>query len=229
MSFLQIVSFHTDRIDRFAELDARWTEETEGRRTLVDSAVYRDRDDETHYVAVNHFASWEDAQVNSNLPETDAFATEAMALSTGAPVFTDLDLVRSVDVRAAVADGLRTLLETNEAPDSLLHDDVTLDVFVPNWHVVERGADRVVGSLRDEGPSRTIEQWEVHPSRDGVIVEYAYRTSATADQPETLSVGVLVAHLRAGRVESLKVHCAGNWAADLEQEIAASLLDGARS
>ena len=100
-----------------------------------------------------------------------------MALSTGAPVFTDLDLVRSVDVRAAVADGLRTLLETNEPPDSLLHDDVTLDVFVPNWHVVERGADRVVGSLRDEGPSRTIEQWEVHPSRDGVIVEYAYRTN----------------------------------------------------
>ncbi len=152
-----------------------------------------------------------------------------MALSTGAPVFTDLDLVRSVDVRAAVADGLRTLLETNVAPDSLLHDDVTLDVFVPNWHVVERGADRVVGSLRDEGPvahDRAVGGAPVARRRDRRVRLPHQRDGR---QPETLSVGVLVAHLRAGRVESLKVHCAGNWTADLEQEIAASLLDGARS
>lgn len=222
MSFLQIVSFHTDQIERFEELDRRWAEETEGRRTLVDSALYRDRTDPTHHVAVNFFASWEDAQVNSALPETDAFATQAMSLSTGPVEFTDLDLVTSVDVRASAADGVRTLLETNVMPAGLLADDVAVDLLVPNWHVVLRGTDELMAGLRDEAPSRTIEQWDVHPSADGVIIEYAYRNHATAQQPETLSIGTLVARLHAGRVASMRVHCAGNWTAELEQQIAES-------
>jgi hypothetical protein len=229
MSFLQIISFHTDRIERFAELEESWTEATEGRRTLVDSALYRDRTDGSHYVAVNYFPSWEAAQVNSNLPETDAFAREAVTLTTGSLEFTDLDLVSSADVRATVAAGLRTMLETSEAPAGLLHDEVTLDMYVPNCHRVERGPDRMAAVLREEAPGRTIEQWEVHPSGDGVIVEYSYRTHPTAEQPETLSVGVIVARLRGGRVGSLKVHCAGNWTAGIEQQISESHLAGASS
>ena len=220
MSFMQIVSFHTDSLDRFEELNRRWLEQSEGRRTVVDSALYRDRTDPTHYVSVNHFASWEDAQVNSHLPETDAYATEAVGLATGPVDFTDLDLVSSADVRVSTADRLRSLLETNEAPAGLLDDEVVLDMFVPHWHVVTRGADQVVAGLREEAPGRTIEQWEVHPTGEGVIVEYAYRTHATAEQPATLSVGMIVASLHGGRVGALKVHCAGNWTAELEQQIA---------
>jgi quinol monooxygenase YgiN len=227
MSFMQIVSFHTDHIERFEELDRRWTEQTEGRRTLVDSALYRDRTDPTHYVAVNTFPSWEEAQVNSALPETDAFATEAMTLTTGPAEFTDLDLVTSVDVRTAVAAGMRELLETNEVPDGLFADDVTVDLYVPNWHVVQRGTDEMRAGLRAEAESRTIEQWDVHPIADGVIVEYAYRNHATAEQPATLSVGTFVAHLRAGRIATMRVHCAGNWTAELEQQIADSQAVGA--
>ncbi len=222
MSFVQIISFHTDRIDRFAELEERWTQETEGCRTVVDGALYRDRTDPTHYVSVNHFASWEDAQANSALPETDAMAAEAMTLATGPVDFTDLDLVSTADVRAKAAEGIRSLLEANVVPDGLLLDDVAVDLFVPNWHVVLRGVDELMTGLRDEAPSRTIEQWDVHPSGDGVIVEYAYRNHATAEQPETLSIGTLVAKLQGGRIASMRVHCAGNWTAELEQQIAES-------
>ena len=102
-------------------------------------------------------------------------------------------------------------------------------MYVPNWRIVLRGVDELLAGLRRETSSRTIEQWEVHPSGDGVIVEYAYRTAATAEQPETLSIGMFVAHLRGGRVESVTVHCAGNWTAELEQEIADSQLAGASS
>jgi quinol monooxygenase YgiN len=222
MSFVQIISFHTDRIDEIEELDRRWSESTEGRRTVVDGALYRDRTAPDHYVAVNYFASWEDAQVNSALPETDAFATAATGLATGPIEFTDLDLVRSADARLSLAEGLRQMLVANEVPDGVFHDDVTVDMYVPNWHVVTRGLDQMMTGLRAEASSRTIEEWVAHPIADGVIVEYAYRNHATADQPETLSVGTLVAHLRTGRVASMRVHCAGNWTAELEQQIAES-------
>ena len=226
MSFLQIVSFHTDRIEAFEELDRRWVEETEGRRTVLDSALYRDRSDPTHYVAVNHFASWEEAQVNSHLPETDAFATRAMALADGPAEFTDLDLVRSVDVRATAADGLRRLLETNEVPEHLFADDLRVDLFVPNWHVVVRSVDEMMVGMREEASSRTLDQWDVHPVADGVIVEYAARNHATATQPETLSVGTVAARLQAGRIASLRVHCAGNWTAELQHQISESQTAG---
>jgi quinol monooxygenase YgiN len=220
MSFVQIISFRTDRIEALEELERRWTEETEGRRTLVDGALYRDRHDPTHYVSVNHFASWEDARVNSALPETDAMAAQAMALTDGPAEFTDLDLVTSADLRQGVAHGLRHMLETNEVLDGLVADDVTVDMFVPHWQVVTRGVDQMVTGLREEAPGRTFEQWEAHPITDGVFVEYAYRTHPTPEQPATLSVGTLVARLRGGRVASLRVHCAGNWSAELEQQIA---------
>jgi quinol monooxygenase YgiN len=220
MSFMQIVSFHTDSLDRFEELNRRWLEESEGRRTVVDGALYRDRTDPTHYVSVNHFASWEDAQANSSLPETDAYATEAMSLATGPVEFTDLDLVSSADVRVTLAERLHAMLETNEVLDGLIADDVTVDMFVPQWQVVTRGVDQMMAGLREEAPGRTFEQWEAHPITDGVFVEYAYRTHPTPEQPATLSVGTLVARLRGGRVASLRVHCAGNWSAELEQQIA---------
>lgn len=222
MSFLQTISFHTDQIERFEELDRRWVEETEGRRTLVDSALYRDRTDPTHYVAVNYFSSYDEAQLNNVLPETDAFAGEAMSMSTGDVDFTDLDLVVSFDLRTRVAEGIKQLLETNEPPAGLLHDDVTTDLFVPQWHVSERGVDELVDGLRSDAPSRTIEQWDVHPIADGVIIEYTGTNHASAEQPETWSVGMVVARLRAGRVASIKVHCAGNWTAEHRQEIAES-------
>jgi quinol monooxygenase YgiN len=222
MTFLQTISFHTDQIDRFEELDRRWIEETEGRRTLVHSALYRDRTDPTHYVAVNYFASYDEAQVNSALPETDALAREAMTMSTGAVDFTDLDLVTAFDPRERVAAGIRQLLETNEPPAGLLHDDVRTDLFVPQWHVVERGVEELLAGLRADAPGRSIEQWDVHPIADGVIVEYSGTNHASAEQPETWSVGTLVARLRAGKVASIRVHCAGNWTAEQRQEIAES-------
>ena len=223
MSFAQIVSFHLDdasALESLAALERRWVQESQGRRTVVDGALYRDRTDPTHYVAFTCFASAADAAVNSALPETDAFAAGAAELTSGPVTYTDLDLVRAVDVRTHAAAGLRSLLETNEVPPGLLAEDVVTHLFVPNWAVVVRGRDALLAGLVDEAPSRTIEQWEVHPTGEGFVVEYAYRNHARGDQPATLSIGTVVARLRAGRIADLRTHCAGNWSAELERQVA---------
>lgn len=221
--FVQIVSFRTDRIEDFVALEDEWIRDTEGRRTLVDGALYRDRGDARRYWSINYFPSYEEAMVNSSLPETTAFAEQAMARSDGPAEFVDLDLLTDLDVRRTRAAELRSLMETNTDPTGLLADDVVLDMYVPRWRVVNRGTEAVMGTLVDEALGRSFDRYDVQTTGDGFVAEYAYRTTATTDQPSTLSVGVVVATLTGGRISSLRVHCAGNWDADLEREVEVSV------
>jgi len=221
--FVQIVSFRTDRIEDFVALEDEWIRDTEGRRTLVDGALYRDRGDARRYWSINYFPSYEEAMVNSALPETTAFAEQAMARSDGPAEFVDLDLVTDLDVRRTRAAELRSLMETNTDPTGLLADDVVLDMYVPRWRVVNRGTDEVMGTLVDEAPGRSFDRYDAQTTDGGFVAEYAYRTTATTDQPSTLSVGVVVATLSGGRISSLRVHCAGNWDAGLEREVETSV------
>ena len=221
--FVQIVSFRTDRIEDFVALEDEWIRDTEGRRTLVDGALYRDRGDARRYWSINYFPSYEEAMVNSALPETTAFAEQAMARSDGPAEFVDLDLVTDLDVRRTRAAELRSLMETNTDPTGLLADDVVLDMYVPRWRVVNRGTEAVMGTLVDEALGRSFDRYDVQTTGDGFVAEYAYRTTATTDQPSTLSVGVVVATLTGGRISSLRVHCAGNWDAGLEREVGTSV------
>lgn len=92
MSFIQIVSFTTDDPTRITKLSQRWSEETAGRNTLLRERVYVDRDDPRRFVAVNEFASSDDARVNSELPETSALAAELAGFVSDL-TYTDLDEV----------------------------------------------------------------------------------------------------------------------------------------
>ena len=172
----------TDRIEDFAALDDQWVRDTGGRRTLVDGALYRDRGDARRYWSINYFPSYEEAMVNSSLPETTAFAEQAMARSDGPAEFVDLDLLTDLDVRRTRAAELRSLLETNNDPAGLLADD-SGSTCTSLWRVVNRGTDGVMGTLVDEAPGRSFDRYDVHTTADGFVAEYAYRTAATTDQP----------------------------------------------
>src|SRR4051812_6975604 len=82
MGFLQIIDFHTDHYDEFVRLERQWVTDTDGQRTAVGGQLYVDRDDPTHYVALDWFTDYDSAMVNSALPGTSAFAEKATALST---------------------------------------------------------------------------------------------------------------------------------------------------
>ena len=163
MGFLQIISFGTDRFDEFVALEHAWSEGTVGRRTGVGAQVFADRDRPGHYVALEWFDSYESAMVNSQLPETDAFARRAGELATDGPVFGNLEPV-SAPWNAGEVE-LRATLETSSATPHTFADDVDLDLVVPHGRMRSSGIAALEESLRAEAPGRDIEVWNRRRSR----------------------------------------------------------------
>lgn len=219
MGFLQIISFETDRYDEFADLERQWVEDSAGRRTSVGGRLYADRDRPGHYVALDWFDSHESAMTNSALPETDAFARKAMTLATAEPTFWNLE--PAMPEWNNLEDEVRRALETSTVPEDTFADDVVLDMLVPHGRMRSTGTSDLAAGLAAEAPGRDIELWRAHATSEGFVVEYAYRTHATASQPATLAAGTLIATLREGRVARLLVTCAGNWSAETEAEVLA--------
>ena len=199
MSFLQIITFATDRFDEFVALEHAWSEETAGRRTNVGAQVFADRDRPGHYVALDWFDSHESAMVNSHLPATDAFARRAAELATEGPDFWNLEPVTAA-WNACEAEVRATLESSTVAPHTFA-DDVDLDALVPH------GRMRVTG--------RDIEVWNSRATADGFVVEYAYRTHGNP----SLAAGIMVATLKDGLVQRLAITCAGNWSAETQAQV----------
>ena len=95
MGFVQIIELKTDKADEILKLEQEWRSATEGKRTLRQSFVTRDRNDPNRYLILAFFDSFESAQVNSDLPETQKFGQQQSALIDGPMLFTDLDIIES--------------------------------------------------------------------------------------------------------------------------------------
>ncbi len=93
MGFLQIIEFKTTQLDKILELDQRWRDATEGKRTATSTTMTKDRDRPDTYLWIIEFPSYEAAQRNDQLPETQEIAQEMMKASEGEPVFRNLDLI----------------------------------------------------------------------------------------------------------------------------------------
>ena len=93
MEFVQIIDMHTSNPDEIAKLENEWRTATDGKRTLRRSILSRDRNDPDHYLVLAFFDSYDDAMVNSNLPETTAFGEKMAPLLDGPTQFIDLDVV----------------------------------------------------------------------------------------------------------------------------------------
>ncbi|MGP3985303.1 ester cyclase [Streptomyces sp. 3N207] len=102
MTFVQFIDCKTSNVDRLNQLMDSWVEATEGKRTATHSIVGRDRSDSTHLVEIVEFPSYEEAMKNSNLPETDRIFQELIAACDEMPTFTDLDVVRDVQLNKDV-------------------------------------------------------------------------------------------------------------------------------
>jgi len=80
MEFIQILEFHTSKIEKVRSMDEEWRQATEGKRTLRRSILCRDRNDANRYLVFAFFDSPTAATVNSELPETAAFASQVNAV-----------------------------------------------------------------------------------------------------------------------------------------------------
>ena len=93
MPFMQTLEIHTSKFDEMQALDEKWRTATEGKRTLRRSILCRDRNDPNHYLVLAFFDSPESAAINSDLPETAAFASGTSALADSSIAFHDFDVV----------------------------------------------------------------------------------------------------------------------------------------
>jgi hypothetical protein len=94
MAFIQIIEFHTSRIDEFDAALAEWMTASEGWRAPTRSVRTQDRDRADTYLQIVEFPSYEAAMANSNRPETAALAKRLSDLASEPPAFRNLDVVK---------------------------------------------------------------------------------------------------------------------------------------
>ena len=94
MAFIQLIEIKTSRIEEVTALVDAFRDATEGRRTALRGTLTVDRDNPDTYIQLVEFPSYEEAMVNSQLPETAELAGKLAALCDEPPVFRNLDVER---------------------------------------------------------------------------------------------------------------------------------------
>ena len=93
MTFVQFIEFRTTDVEGVRQIDEQWRRATEGKRTVRRELLARDRSDPERYFAIVFFDSYESAMENSSLPETKDGAEQYLKVTSGSPVFYDLDIL----------------------------------------------------------------------------------------------------------------------------------------
>jgi hypothetical protein len=93
MEFVQVMEIRTSKFEKMQAMEEEWRKATEGKRTLRRSILCRDRNDANRYLVLAFFDSPESAAVNSELPETAAFANQTNAIVDSPLVFQDFDVI----------------------------------------------------------------------------------------------------------------------------------------
>ena len=94
MSFVQILEFDTRHPDEIEALMNEWHSRTETTSAVQREVVAQHHSRPGHYVAIIEFLSYEDAQRNSKLPETEKFNVQMSRLCDGTIKFSDYDVIR---------------------------------------------------------------------------------------------------------------------------------------
>lgn len=92
MAFIQIIEFHTDRINEARKHVDDYRAKTQGSRTAQRAILGRDRDTDGRYVNIVFFDSYDAAMQNSQLPETQELANHLASVSKGEPRFLNLEV-----------------------------------------------------------------------------------------------------------------------------------------
>lgn len=93
MGFVQIIEFHTSKIDDMVAVGNEWERAAGEGRRVRRRVLCEDRDNPGRYFNVVFFDSYEDAMKNSDLPATQEFSTKMMGFADGPPTFYNLNVI----------------------------------------------------------------------------------------------------------------------------------------
>jgi hypothetical protein len=89
------MEFDTKKPKEIMALMDEWRSHTMGQNTVSHDMMGRCHDRRNHYVAVMEFLSYEEAQRNNKMDETERFAKRMAELCDGPIVFGDYDVIRN--------------------------------------------------------------------------------------------------------------------------------------
>jgi hypothetical protein len=98
MEFVQIMEFQTSQLDAVKALDQQWRADTEGKRKATSMMITQDRDRPGTYLWIIGFPSYEAAQQNNDLPETQRIAADMAKATDGPASFRNLDVMEKRDL-----------------------------------------------------------------------------------------------------------------------------------
>jgi quinol monooxygenase YgiN len=90
-AYVQIIELFTDREEQLKQLGEEWENAAALETTVLISSVCKDRNQPGRYLIIVTFPSYEAAQENNELPQTQKFAQQLAELCSHPPSFTDLD------------------------------------------------------------------------------------------------------------------------------------------
>ena len=211
MRFVQVITFTSDLpVDELVALEDDWRAATKGRRTNLFEWFLTDRNDPRRKLAINGFASYDSAMVNSALPETDALAAKVAAAVDGGFEFFDGDLVdQAADERDELASALVDAMSSGVVHDDTFADDVFFDLNTPEWRYQVQGVESLRMMLATELDPAVVEHQHVTPTFEGFVLELSVRNERYYSR-QLFSV-----RTRGGLISEVTMYCTGNWS--LEQ------------
>jgi hypothetical protein len=102
----------------------------------------------------------------------------------------------------------------------LFTEDVVVDMNVPLWRFQLRGSRSLSAQLEQDAPhERDFEEYQLTPTPDGFLVQFAWRTKPGPGNDSHYSRGVYLATVTGGLISRVTVHCSGDWTpADEERQ-----------
>ena len=211
MEFIQVIAFDSDRTAvELVAMEEGWRARTLGRRTNVIEWFLTDRTDPRRKLAINGFASHEEAMVNSALPETYALAKQIAAVVDGDFEYFDGDLVdQAAAEREALASGLVEAMSTGKVRDGVFTEDVFFDLNVPEWRYQVQGVDTLRNMVATDVDPAPVECTRLTPTIGGFVLELAVKND------RYYSRQLYNVRTRGGLIFEVTMYCTGNW--NLEQ------------
>jgi quinol monooxygenase YgiN len=97
MSFVQIIELKSSKLDELRALNNEWRARRQGKTTVQQNLVCRDRDRENTYLMIVEFPSYDAAMENSRQPETNEFAERMAKLCDEPPTYRNLDVIERLE------------------------------------------------------------------------------------------------------------------------------------
>ncbi len=214
LGFVQFVELYSDKTaTELLRLEDEWRAATRGRRTALLELFLTDRSDPDRKLAVNGYESYDQAMVNSYLPETSALAAQLGEAISGVLAFREYDVLdQMAEERDGLADRFSLALATGVLEEHTVTEDVLVDMNVPQWRFQIQGAGPLREALAVTQPGG-VESASVTPTFGGFVLEVVVRAP---DPHGYMSRMLCLCQVHGGLISQATCYSTGNWDADSE-------------